>query len=280
MTYGYAIYQAQTLIASGSGSLNPQSHVFDAEAVGAWRGLQHAMRLDPTSYQRIEMCIDSTSVIWCLRGNAPISSQWAFLNCQQVMEACNVQVRWSPGHTGIIGNEMADTLADDEAKNPSRPMGAANEPTASGVRSVAKTLLKSARQNWWAIREVKLSSWYKQWELPYQTTKTPPELGLSRPILARLLAIRSKHGDFAWYHTKFNHDDATLECTCGRPKTPEHIVHCRKTRALFNKWPLRPLWPPSDSREGICYLAELLSNPSDFEALLEVTNFYAAICKR
>ncbi|KAA8623696.1 hypothetical protein PtrV1_05002 [Pyrenophora tritici-repentis] len=33
VTYGYAIYQAQTQIAIGRGSLNPQSHVFDAEAV-------------------------------------------------------------------------------------------------------------------------------------------------------------------------------------------------------------------------------------------------------
>ncbi|KAF7451133.1 hypothetical protein A1F99_057490 [Pyrenophora tritici-repentis] len=32
VTYGYAIYQAQTQIAIGRGSLNPQSHVFDAEA--------------------------------------------------------------------------------------------------------------------------------------------------------------------------------------------------------------------------------------------------------
>jgi hypothetical protein len=63
VTYGYAIYQAQTQIATGRGSLNPQSHVFDAEAVGAWRGLQHAIRLAPYGHRRLWMCIDSTSVI-------------------------------------------------------------------------------------------------------------------------------------------------------------------------------------------------------------------------
>jgi hypothetical protein len=35
VTYGYAIYWNRLKVAEGRGSLNPQSHVFDAEAVGA-----------------------------------------------------------------------------------------------------------------------------------------------------------------------------------------------------------------------------------------------------
>jgi hypothetical protein len=97
VTYGYALYQAKTQIATGTGSLNPQSHVFDAEAVGAWRGLQHTIGLVPHGHCRLWMCIDSTSVIWGIRGNAPTSSQWAFLECQAAMSVFNIQVRWSPG---------------------------------------------------------------------------------------------------------------------------------------------------------------------------------------
>jgi ribonuclease HI len=281
VTYGYAIYWNRLKVAEGRGSLNPQSHVFDAEAVGAWRGLQHAIRLSPSiACPRIWMCIDSTSVIWCLRGNASTSSQWAFLQCQGAMEVFDIQIRWSPGHTGIVGNEEADCLADLEAKSPSIPMGHAGYPTASGIRSVAKRLLNSARQDWWDARKTNLSTWYNQWNLPYITTKTPQELELPRPTLARLLAIRSKHGDFAWYHKKFKHDDALLQCSCGRTKTPEHIVRCRKMAASFNKWPLRPISPPSTPKEGLEYLALLLSQPRDFEALLRLTNFYSKICTR
>ena len=45
--YGYAIYQNQRLLRTGRGSLNSRSHVFDAEAVGAWQGLRDALN-DPT----------------------------------------------------------------------------------------------------------------------------------------------------------------------------------------------------------------------------------------
>jgi hypothetical protein len=80
VTYGYAIYQAQVQVATGRGSLYTLSHVFDAEAIGACRALQHAAQIArPTD--AVYLCIDSTSVIWCLRGTASNSSQWAFLQC-------------------------------------------------------------------------------------------------------------------------------------------------------------------------------------------------------
>ncbi|KAH9876385.1 hypothetical protein J1614_003864 [Plenodomus biglobosus] len=207
VTYGFAIYRAQTKIEQGSSSLDPTSHVFDAEAVGALHALQYAIR-SGLRFSRAWMCIDNTSVIWCLRGNAPLSSQWAFLACHDAMETYSIQVRWSPGHEGIIGNEEADSLAEAEARNPSPPYGMARHPTTSGIRSVAKTLLNQARQGWWDVRKTKLFGRYNQWKFPYSTSTSPPELELSRPTLAKLLAIRTKLGDFAWYHKKINHPDA------------------------------------------------------------------------
>ncbi|RAL59212.1 hypothetical protein DID88_006667 [Monilinia fructigena] len=117
--YGYAIYQNRKQIGSGSGSINPISHVFDAEAIGAWRGLQHTLRMpQEVRSQRLWMCIDSTSVIWCLRANASASSQWAFIACQNAMQVYNIRIKWSPGHTEIEGNEAADRLADTGAHTP------------------------------------------------------------------------------------------------------------------------------------------------------------------
>ncbi|EQL04246.1 hypothetical protein G6O67_007120 [Ophiocordyceps sinensis] len=41
----------------------------------------------------------------------------------------------------------------------------------------------------------------------------------------------NRHGDFADYHERFNHDDARLTCVCGRRKEPNHLFYCRKIDA-------------------------------------------------
>ena len=107
--------------------------MFDAEAIGAWKGLQHTIRLPPDVRQcRLWLCIDSTLVIWGLCGDAPSSSQWAFHNCQDIMQTHDVKIRWAPGHTGIEGNEAADRLADLGAQQ-DWDTGLASEPTVSGI---------------------------------------------------------------------------------------------------------------------------------------------------
>ena len=91
------------------------------------------------------------------------------------------------------------------------------------------------------------------------------ELTLSRCVLAKLLAIRTMHGDFAWYHRKFKHDDSELLCSCEKNKSPDYLIHCPRMRRWFRQWPARPAWPPPDNnKEGIVYLQQLLSNPEDF----------------
>ncbi|KAF7572879.1 hypothetical protein PtrM4_077840 [Pyrenophora tritici-repentis] len=273
VTYGYAIYQGQAAVATGQGSLNALSHVFDAEAIGACRGLKHALQLSLPSQREIVLCIDSTSVIWGIRGAAPASSQWAFLQIHGAMEAYNVKTRWAPGHMKIVGNELADQLADNEAKDPHQPYGMAASPTRSGIRTVGRRLLEHIRDTWWKDKSSRLSAWYTQWQLPYDTRRTPAALWLPRRILAKVLMIRSTHGDFEWYHRKFNHED-TSECPCGRPKTPEHLVFCKRATTHFKKWPLRPIVPPRTRQEGLAYLAQLIDQPQEFETFVKVTNSF------
>ena len=155
----------------------------------------------------------------------------------------------------------------------------ASEPTISGIRSVFRTLRKGAQSQWWAAKAAKLSTWYKKWGLSYEV-KPLPELDLPRSTLHYLLALRTSHGDFSWYHRKFLHADATLTCSCGQPKTPEHITLCRKTRTAFRFWPQKPLTPPTNQGEGINYLKCLIAKPSDFARFLGVTEFYSTICTR
>jgi hypothetical protein len=135
------------------------------------------------------------------------------------------------------------------------------------------------RQCWWDQTQTQMSAWYQQWDLPYQTTKTQIELTLPHPVLAYLLAIWTRHGDFAWYHINFRHNTAGLNCSCGRLKTPEHMLFCKKTRRSFSRWLLRPFSPPSNMEEAVRYLEALFTEPEHFETLLELTKYFTLICR-
>lgn len=280
--YGYAIYQGQHQLATGSGAISNMSHVFDAEAIGAWKALERTTAMPPeVSNRKLWMCIDSTSVIWGMRGNASPSSQWAFLNCHGKMDTHNIGVRWSPGHTGIEGNEAADKLADIGAFQPPPTTGYASLPTISGLGTINRKHRSEAQQAWWDRRSTNLSTQYKRWNPTYSVQKLP-ELSLPRHILHRHIAIRTTHGDFSWYHRRFRHLEAELKCACGKHKTPLHLVLCQKTQKHFFRWPVatRPQNPPSNKREAIDYLRELLDSPKDFEGFLKATEFYSKICTR
>lgn len=278
--YGYAVYQSRRKLLQGYESIGTDSHVFDAEAIGAYEGLRKVANMAPLRQHRIWMCIDSTSVIRCLRGTAAESSQWAFHACQDMIDVMDIGIKWSPGHMGIEGNEEADALANIAA-TPNAPIATrdprASCPTVSGIRSVARQIGSSAATLWWERCKETLSHRYTKWRLDYRI-RPLRELELPRPTLHRLLALRTGHGNFEWYHAKFRHENASLRCSCGDTKTPEHLVHCKKLKSSFWDWPLKPLLVPSTAEEGLNYLQQLLASPRDFEKFLRITRFYTDIC--
>lgn len=148
------------------------------------------------------------------------------------METYNVQVKWVPGHCKVEGNKRADKLAKEGVK---RPPDSCADPTVAGIRAMARIRLQTFEAEKWRLILSKLSRQYRAWELDL-TQGCPVELYLSRKELHRLLAIRTRHRDFSWYHMKFKHQDVGLHCGCGRLKTPGHLVQYRKALASSSLW--------------------------------------------
>ncbi|EDN11029.1 predicted protein [Histoplasma mississippiense (nom. inval.)] len=286
--YGFIVYQGNKQLASFSAALSPMSHVFDAEAVGACRALECAVKLLPcvtedSSNPQIWLCLDNTSVIWGIRGGAAASSNWAYNRCHELLRQHNVGLKWAPGHMGIEGNEEADRLAKRAVSSTAAPAyGLEATPTVSGVRTVAKQLSQEARRKWWSGACGKLSDWYRGWSFSRPTVeyqvKAPPELTMPRHALHRWLALCSSHGDFSWYHRRFQHADARLTCVCGHNKSPEHLVLCRHSQRHFLHWPKRPAARPHNRATAVAYLGSL--TPTDFVELLDCTQFYTRYCTR
>ncbi|EDN05447.1 predicted protein [Histoplasma mississippiense (nom. inval.)] len=191
------------------------SHIFDAD--------QCAVKLLPcvtedSSNPQIWLCLDNTSVIWGIRGSAAASSNWAYNRCHELLRQHNVGLKWAPGHMGIEGNEEADRLAKRAVSSTAAPAYGLYRPT-----------------------------------VEYQV-KAPPELTMPRHALHRWLALRSSHGDFSWYHRRFQHADARLTCVCGHNKSPEHLVLCRHSQRHFLHWPKRPAARPHNRATAVAYL--------------------------
>lgn len=268
--YGFAVFRNGTERVTGSGALHDVTHVFDAEAIGALRGLEAA--LEDGDSDAVTVCVDSVSVIWGLRGDPSLTSQWAFRRFHQLVDSSEkvVSIRWCPGHEGIVGNERADALAKAGAMGPVRNEEE-DRPTASGVRSQLRARIRAEQAQWWQSQP--LSKRYRKWLLPYKVGRSE-ELDLPRRLLHRFLAMRHGHGDFAAYHKRFRHHDAELQCErCSAAKGPSHLIHCPATRARMRHWP-KKVKEPRGPRQREEYMYKVLSQPGHFRRFVEVTECF------
>lgn len=234
--WSFVAYQNGEEIANSRGRLR-EAHVYDGEIRGATEGVVWAS----ANYGRlgapaVYSYIDSTSVIWGIYGNTPTSSQREFLRFrhnQGKMTDIRTEVRWSPGHVGIKGNERADQLAGELTDV--EPWVEAKEDgltaTVSWRRSEYSAKKRRLLDSWWAAsRPFK----YQRWGIT--APRRPPELALPRPTLHRLIAERSGHGDFVEYHDRFGHPKPNLRCRCGMPRRAGHIARCPLARIYFPEW--------------------------------------------
>ncbi|RAL60854.1 hypothetical protein DID88_010179 [Monilinia fructigena] len=72
-----------------------------------------------------------------------------------------------PGHQGITGNEVADSLADAGAKSDIVDPGPTAQPTISGIGSIARSLAHNVTSGWWRKKRANVVRGYRKWQLDY-----------------------------------------------------------------------------------------------------------------
>jgi ribonuclease HI len=274
---GFALYQTGRLCHQSSFSLGPNKEVFDAEAEAALAGIKAAIQSYTARFATdLWVCLDNLEVATRLLSPFTGSSQEVFETFRTLASTWpererisytkegSVRICWVPGHAKVPGNEEADQAAK---------RGAASEPPVSPIYSFAslkrqtKAAVTSGLQRHWQAAAPKS---YQDLRIT-SSPRCPDELRLPRHFLARILAARTGHGDFADYHERFNHEDAHLYCRCGARKSPVHFFFCRVAKRRLP----RPSGPPS---ETIPFLLGTPKGAAKLAAWLTETRFFDDIC--
>ncbi|KAE8216880.1 hypothetical protein CF319_g8889 [Tilletia indica] len=239
---GVSVRHGSQLCLETHWSVTAEAEVFDLEAWGLFAAFCHAVVAQRPFSTHIVIFTDNLSVVRSAMGQPRGSSQQTFLRLQQRVQHWlavdphhHLTISWIPGHSNIEGNERADQLARAGAARESVGGRAAEEAVWED-----RTLASFQRWDRQQLHEIWDLRWdlsksdhdqYAKYRLRAPTLRPSPDLTLPRRLHGLLLSVRTGHGDFAPYHERFDHNDASLNCRCEAPKTPEHPLLC-ETYAL------------------------------------------------
>jgi hypothetical protein len=274
---GSVTYQYGHRIDRKAFSLGRNAEVFDAEASAALKGAKAAL-LAPSAKLATDMWVflDNLEVAMRLLAPSTGSSQSVFDEFCEV--ACKwpsrprlphispgaVRIRWVPGHLNVLGNEEADKAAKEGA---ALPTPANTVCTLASLKRIARTNARLAATQLWSVTA---PANYNELLVKYSTNAD--ELRLSRAALGRILAARSQHGDFAAYHERFNHNNATLNCSCGRPKSPLHFYFCKKST-------VRKLTHRNPTSEAIPWLLGTAKGALELADWITASKYFTVVCR-
>jgi ribonuclease HI len=239
------VYYGPILITQGFGPAGPKTEVYDAELMGAVEELRATMNQPCIQYAtRLTILLDNLAAASLLADNRPaphrcgltdtfqqLSIQWKEASSLLNLSYKPLEVRWIPGHSGVVGNELADQLA----KQGATINGSHIPPSPSYLRREAKQKLRADTSA--AYIKTASQAYHDLNIRPHTKHSHAQEHNLPRWILGRLIAACTGHEDFAAYHERFHHSDYLATCSCNRLKSPTHFFFCPHTRKCWkNRW--------------------------------------------
>ncbi|KAL5606463.1 uncharacterized protein BROUX77_003656 [Berkeleyomyces rouxiae] len=266
---GWVIIQGGQVLLSGNRPVPFRAEVHDAEVLAIAEAITAVDLRDKPRCRKVWICSDNMAAVSRLtsRDVKPGTSEEHLRRAQTICAdwlrpdanhprprpwpdgAIKVEAIWVPGHSDVVGNELADRQARWGADIITTRTGM----SLSWARSEFRARVTTAFRAWW---EAEGRNSRPHLRRPVQAPKKAwtslldeTDRNLARAVLTAL----SGHGDFAAYHRRFEHEDAVLSCPlCGADTSPEHIWVChhnpqRVSSSFFQKL--------IGTKRGACWLA-------------------------
>ncbi|GBE87945.1 hypothetical protein SCP_1201710 [Sparassis crispa] len=209
--------------------MGKKAEVYDAELAGlAWaaRDATHYIHTTNHAVQHLHFYADNTSAISTIfepktgpgQGHGRIFRQTIteFLDANPEN---TVEIAWSPGHKGIIGNERADKLAKQATKIVD---GTFTTTRAHALRRANEKAFERWTAEW--KKTAPTGRFASANRLPPQTHPRKPFTDLPREVFGRLVQCRTGHAFLGEYYAQFVPSE-TVDCPCGAHfQTRKHIL--------------------------------------------------------
>ncbi|KAL5615621.1 uncharacterized protein BROUX77_001458 [Berkeleyomyces rouxiae] len=266
---GWVIIQGGQVLLSGNRPVPFRAEVHDAEVLAIAEAITAVDLRDKPRCRKVWICSDNMAAVSRLtsRDVKPGTSEEHLRRAQTICAdwlrpdanhprprpwpdgVIEVEAIWVPGHSDVVGNELADRQAGWGADIIATRTGM----SLSWARSEFRARVTTAFRAWWEAEGRNTRFHLRR---PVQAPKKAwtslldeTDRNLARAVLKAL----SGHGDFAAYHRRFEHEDAVLSCPlCGADTSPEHIWVChhnpqRVSSSFFQKL--------IGTKHGACWLA-------------------------
>ena len=220
---GYVIDEGATEYDFASFSLPPHSTVFQAEVVAILQSVRHilweACSLRP---RYVKIFSDSRSALAALdaRCSTCCTVRDAIHALNALAAVCHtVCLIWVPSHSGIRGNERADSLAkaDTSVESPYLPLC----PLSHSRGLVSQAVRETWANHWTDYAGGRMTKDFLPRPCP---GRVRPLLSLDRPTLGRCVAFLTGHNNFR-YHLSLREPGTSPSCRfCSlSPETAAHL---------------------------------------------------------
>ena len=204
--------------------LGRYSAVFQAE-VFAIAEVAKKLTMEKTLNEEIIILVDSQAAILAIQNNTVKSS--TVLSCikhlNKLGEDNHVTVAWTPGHTGIHGNEKVDTLAKSgSAFNCFRPEPFVPIPYASCRAAIKDWSVERWKTSWIERKDCMSTKENVEWASPQLTRRL---LSLNRSRLNEVLQVLTGHCNLQKHRKTTGRDESPTCPKCNlEEETPNHHI--------------------------------------------------------